>query len=371
MVLHGGVFGYSFRGVGGLPGLEVLALDAALPFDYEHRMQEQLSQERQLKIGIVGFGKFGQFLAKRLVQHGHEVLATSRTKHMEEATELGVHFYVDVHDFCEQHPDVVVLATSIISLESVLAALPLQRLKRSTLMVDVLSVKEFPKRLLLRSLPPELDILCTHPMFGPDSGQGSWDGLNFMFDPVRVADSPERHKRVEAFLQIFENEGCKMIEMSCEEHDKKAASTQFITHTVGRVLGTMDLMETTLDTKGYQSLVNLVDNTAHDSFDLYYGLFMYNQNATEELDRLERAFQDVKKQLFDQLHGILREQLFHMNGAAVQKGWQVQEDTPSSISAPQESVEVPSDSNGHSQQGEEDKGLGSSIQEQSMRSGAN
>jgi arogenate dehydrogenase (NADP+) len=53
----------------------------------------------------------------------------------------------------------------------VLGALPVQRLKRSTLFVDVLSVKEFPKRLLLRTLPPEVDILCTHPMFGPDSGE--------------------------------------------------------------------------------------------------------------------------------------------------------------------------------------------------------
>ena len=54
--------------------------------------------------------------------------------------------------------------------QQVLAGLPVQRLKRSTLFVDVLSVKEFPKRLLLRALPPEVDVLCTHPMFGPDSG---------------------------------------------------------------------------------------------------------------------------------------------------------------------------------------------------------
>ncbi|CAD7698365.1 unnamed protein product [Ostreobium quekettii] len=302
----------------GRPGIEVLALDAALPFDYEGKMQKQLSRERQLKIGIVGFGKFGQFLAKRLVEHGHQVLATSRTPYVDEATELGVEFFTDAHDFCESHPDVVILATSIISLESVLFSLPFQRLKRSTLIVDVLSVKVFPKQLFMRTLPPELDLLCTHPMFGPDSGQGSWKGLNFMYECVRVGDSPERQHRVQRFLQFFKLEGCNMIEMTCEEHDKKAASTQFITHTVGRVLGAMDLESTNLDTKGYQSLVNLVSNTTHDSFDLYYGLFMYNQNATEELDRLERAFQDVKSQLFDQLHGVLREQLFHMKKDAAQ-----------------------------------------------------
>ncbi len=43
----------------------------------------------------------------------------------------------------------------------------------------------FPKQLLLRELPPEVDVVCTHPMFGPDSGRGSWAGLNFMYEKVR------------------------------------------------------------------------------------------------------------------------------------------------------------------------------------------
>ena len=68
-----------------------------------------------------------------------------------------------------------------------------------------------------------------------------------------------------------------MVEMGCAEHDQLAASTQFMTHTVGRVLGEMRLQPTAIDTRGYQSLLDLVDNTTNDSFDLYYGLFMYNQ----------------------------------------------------------------------------------------------
>ena len=37
-----------------------------------------------------------------------------------------------------------------------LSKLPIMRLRRNTLFVDVLSVKEFPKRLLLAKLPPEV-----------------------------------------------------------------------------------------------------------------------------------------------------------------------------------------------------------------------
>ena len=66
----------------------------------------------------------------------------------------------DANDMCEEHPDVVILASSILSLESVVSQLPVQRLRRSTLFVDVCSVKEFPKRLMLSLLPPEVRRLC-------------------------------------------------------------------------------------------------------------------------------------------------------------------------------------------------------------------
>ena len=71
----------------------------------------------------------------------YRVLATSRTPYFEQAAALGAEFFEDADDFCEEHPDVVILATSILSTEPVLRNLPLTRLKRSTLFVDVLSVK--------------------------------------------------------------------------------------------------------------------------------------------------------------------------------------------------------------------------------------
>lgn len=289
---------------------KIYALDAAMPFDYEARAKQNLAAKSTLTVGIVGFGTFGQFLAKRLVAAGHTVLATSRSPSYDEiASSMGVKYFQDADDFCECHPDVVILATSILSLEKVLANLPVQRLKRSTLIVDVLSVKEFPKQLLLSKLPPEFDIVCTHPMFGPDSGKGSWNGLNFMYEKVRVGESAKRQHRCQAFLDFFANEGCKMVEMTCENHDLDAASTQFITHTVGRMLGAMGCTRTPIDTKGYRSLLSLVENTANDSFELYYGLFLYNPNATEQLEKLEQAFDSVKRQLFTQLHGKLREEM--------------------------------------------------------------
>lgn len=56
------------------------ALDAAMPFDFESRAAAQLKAEKSLKIGIVGFGTFGQFLARRMVKQGHEVCSVNMFK---------------------------------------------------------------------------------------------------------------------------------------------------------------------------------------------------------------------------------------------------------------------------------------------------
>lgn len=101
-----------------------------------------------------------------------------------------------------------------------------------------------------------------------------------------------------------------MEEMSCSEHDRHAAGSQFITHTVGRVLEKLKLESTPINTRGYETLLNLVENTAGDSFDLYYGLFLYNVNALDHLERLDLAFETLKKQLLQRLHGVIRKQHF-------------------------------------------------------------
>ncbi|KAL3677851.1 hypothetical protein R1sor_020807 [Riccia sorocarpa] len=311
------------------PG-QAFAIDAAQGFDYESIRLQELEKKSKLKVGIVGFGNFGQFLAARIVKQGHTVLAHSRSDYSATARKLGVTYFRDPDDFCEEHPEVVVLCTSILSTEQVLSSLPIQRLKRSTLFVDVLSVKEFPRNLFLQVLPKEFDVLCTHPMFGPESGKGSWCDLPFVYDKVRVSDGP-RLERCNKFLKIFESEGCRMVEMSCEEHDIHAAGSQFLTHTVGRVLGILGLQSTPINTKGYESLLRLVENTCSDSFDLYYGLFLYNQNATEELQNLEQAFDTVKSQLFNKLHQILREQMLLKGGANQQQELNVIKSPPPAV----------------------------------------
>ena len=51
-----------------------------------------------------------------------------------------------------------------------------------------------------------------------------------------------------------------MEEMTCEKHDELASRTQFITHTIGRVLGAMDLQVPQKKKKKVIIIIN-IDNS--------------------------------------------------------------------------------------------------------------
>jgi arogenate dehydrogenase (NADP+), plant len=328
--------------VGKLEGLKQREAELASLLAEVRREKLETLRSRPLCIGIVGFGRFGQFIAKTFAKYGR-VVVTSRSDYSDVAARLGVTYVpLDAPDaFLQEGLDVIVFAVSILSFKSTVRSfLPSLRTyisqessHRAPLIVDVLSVKEHARSVLLDLLPPDCDILCTHPMFGPDSGKNGWHNLNFVYEKTRIdrvvldpafgtvdggpndrdsfADSAgtihsvhedsEAHvegmDRMERFLSIWEEEGCHMVPMSCRDHDAYAANSQFITHLVGRVLGTQGLAATPIDTSGFQSVLKLVDSTTADSFDLFYGLYKYNQNSLDTIRQLQSAMDDVVDRL--------------------------------------------------------------------------
>jgi prephenate dehydrogenase len=288
---------------------------------------EKLSalRSKPLRIGVIGFGRFGQFIAKTLGRHG-SIFVTSRSDYTDVANGMGAE-YVPLSEpetFLDKNLDVIILATSIVSFESTVKSLTphlrdyVSRTGKGPLLVDVLSVKEHARDILLDELPDECDILCTHPMFGPDSGKNGWQNLNFVFEKTRVDkvvfdpsscldfentndrafkeeySYTEAMDRIERFLSIWEEEGCRMVPLSCKSHDEFAANSQFITHLMGRILGAQGLQKTPIDTKGFESVLKLIDSTTADSFDLFYGLYKFNiKNSISVINKLQNAMDDV------------------------------------------------------------------------------
>jgi len=327
--------------------------EAALANLLKSVRQEKLAtlRSRPLTIGVIGFGRFGQFIAKSFAKYAGRVVVTSRSDYTKIAEEMGV-TYIPLSNpkaFFDENLDVVVYATSILSFDDTIHNLSsylkakVEEDGEGPLIVDVLSVKEHPRELLLKSLPRECDILCTHPMFGPDSGKSGWHGLTFVYERTRIhgvvldpdtqaeqsfhqlSESEKdplgsertfldaeglRHTiheesdayaegmdRMERFLSIWEEEGCRMVPMSCKDHDEFAANSQFITHLMGRILGAQGLKRTPIDTKGFESVLQLVETTTADSFELFYGLYKYNRNSMDTVMNLRQSLEDVIKEL--------------------------------------------------------------------------
>jgi hypothetical protein len=143
-----------------------------------------------LKIGVIGYGRFGQFIASTFSKYTPNVVASSRSDYTALAKSLGCVEYIPLNEperLINADLDVIVLAVSILSFERTLALIAPHLKGKNVLLVDVLSVKEHPKSVMLKLLPPTCDILCTHPMFGPESGKDSWKGLNFVYERTRIS----------------------------------------------------------------------------------------------------------------------------------------------------------------------------------------
>ncbi|CAK9046367.1 unnamed protein product [Durusdinium trenchii] len=291
----------SFPRAGSVVGLEHLGNRIALPLNP--------SKPPKKRIGVLGFGTFGQFIAKKLASE-HDVFASSRENYSSIASNCGVTWCNTLDELLAQQLEILIISVSILSFDSIvrricssIAAKDSGDSSHRLLVVDVLSVKVHAKTTLLSLLPESCDILCTHPMFGPQSGKHGWAGLPFVFERVRLNNA----RRCEDFLKWWERQGCRMVDMTCELHDEVSAGSQFVTHLTGRILERLSLRTTPINTKGFESLLQLVDNTCADSFDLFFALFKYNPNSAEQLAAIEGAVEDRIKPIRKDVSSKLRD----------------------------------------------------------------
>ncbi|XLU20316.1 hypothetical protein S245_056382, partial [Arachis hypogaea] len=74
-------------------------------FDYVSKLATEFTISKILKITIVGFGNFAQFLETILVCHEYTVLAHNRSDHSATARMLGVSFFQNLDDLSKEHPE--------------------------------------------------------------------------------------------------------------------------------------------------------------------------------------------------------------------------------------------------------------------------
>lgn len=241
---------------------------------------------RRLEFGIVGYGRFGRLLTRALAPRGR-VAVSDLVPIQLDASEIDAGIEaLTLREVARAR--LVLLTVPIRALEATIREL-VPHLRRGTIVADTASVKVWPARWLLSHLPSEIEVVASHPLFGPDSARHGIRGCKLFLAPLRL-----RHPR--ALRRFLEALGLEVIAATPEEHDREMAETQALTHWLGRGLEEFGAGPRRLDTLGYRRLLEILEYVRHDSIELFQDLERLNPYAEEararflaKLEALHRA----------------------------------------------------------------------------------
>ncbi len=238
-------------------------------------------------IGIIGFGRFGELAAHYLARDVDVVVFDSGGKGAR-IEAVGAH-PADLETTCAQ--EMVLLCVPISHMQTQLKTIaPL--LKPGTVVIDVCSVKVYPVRWMTELLPTEVEILPTHPMFGPDSAAETLAGAKIVLCRDRISSA--NYDKVANWLK---NQDLIVIEATPEEHDRQIAVTLAMTHFLGRSLSAFGAEKLPIDTEGYKRLMHILEVVENDTWQLFKDMHRYNPFAAEQRSRFMEAMQQINERL--------------------------------------------------------------------------
>ena len=231
------------------------------------------------RVSIIGFGRFGAMLHS-LLSKGFEVDVFD--KNSIDNSDVNE---VSLEDALRN--ETIFIAVPIRDFENLVKDIS-KKISSGKTVIDVCSVKVFPKKVMLNNLSNETDIIATHPLFGPDSLKDS--GSVMTMESVR-----NTFGRYDFWKNYFESQNIIIEEISAEEHDMMAARSQGLTHFVGRVIDDFGTNQTRIDTEGYKALHKLVNQTCNDSWELFEDIQNYNPYTEKMISELNVSFKKISE----------------------------------------------------------------------------
>jgi prephenate dehydrogenase len=221
-------------------------------------------------IGLVGFGAFGRLIAEHLSPY-FPLIAFDPASNVGEHR----HDHVQLGTIAEAgRSDLVILAVPVRELSSAITMLR-PHLRSGAIVVDVGSVKVRPIAVMQAELPPHVEIIGTHPLFGPQSAKGGISGRKIALCAVRGRSAA----RIAAFLRHVLKLEVHIV--TAEEHDRQAAIVQGVTHLVAKVLVRMEPLPKRLTTASFDHLMRATDMVRHDAPSVFLAIERDNPYAAE------------------------------------------------------------------------------------------
>jgi len=240
-----------------------------------------------MTIGIIGFSRFGQLLAKILKPFG-QVYVYNRSDKKELCDEIGV-TWTNLEQVCQS--DWVFVAVAISATEEMIKKIgPL--LKKGSLVMDVCSVKVLPAQWLEKYISQDNEIMATHPMFGPDSAKESTKDLQWILCPLRISD--QKLNQVKDILNKLEN---KIIITSPADHDQQTAISLAFIHFIGRGLEQFGFKDQQITSLGFKRLLQVNETVTNDSWQLFVDMQIFNPYTEKIREDFIKALKQVNNKI--------------------------------------------------------------------------
>ena len=178
-----------------------------------------------IKISIIGGTRgLGKWIAQELKKDNFNITITSRNKTSGEkvAKKLKVN-YTDDNIKAVKNSDITIFSVPIeYMVDTIRQVAP--HAPKGSLLVDVTSVKTETAETLTKYAPDNVNILPTHPMFGPRIT--SLDGQVVILTPI----AERCDIWYEKVLHYLNKKGAKIVISTPQEHDKTMSVVQGLTH---------------------------------------------------------------------------------------------------------------------------------------------
>lgn len=183
-------------------------------------LQKALGERRILILG--GTGETGSWFARYFKEKGFDVAVWGPSGKVDVAERLGVRYAHEMILEVEES-DIVLVSVLIEKTEEVIRMVA-PHMHPGSLIMDVTSIKSGPVKAMKTYAPKGVEVLGTHPMFGPT--MPSLSGQTIIFTPVEGKCG----KWLPVIQSLFESDGAHIGILEAEEHDEMMAVVQALTH---------------------------------------------------------------------------------------------------------------------------------------------
>jgi prephenate dehydrogenase len=183
-----------------------------------------------------GTGETGSWFARYFRDKGFDVAVWGPSGKVDVARKMGVRFAEDMMAEVEKS-DIVLVSVTIEKTAGVIRDVA-PRMHPGSLIMDVTSIKSGPLKAMKTYAPKGVEVLGTHPMFGPT--MPTFRGQTIILTPVEGKTG----KWLSIMQSLFESDGANVEILDAEEHDEIMAVVQALTHFayigIGAALRTLD-----------------------------------------------------------------------------------------------------------------------------------